>query len=434
MSAGRLPQKSDRLLDIPCKVCGDRSSGKHYGIYSCDGCSGFFKRSIHKSRVYTCKAQGELKGRCPIDKTHRNQCRACRLARCFQADMNKDAVQHERGPRKPKLKVGVVGEGPEGGTGSGMGLMVVGAGGGGGGAGGTGGGGSVGRVTLEGGDAPMDLTVGGPCSRRLLPYKFTSSASDMASHHHAPPPHPHPHPHPHHPALPPHSSYHSALLQIGYHVPPPWGDLARMQTPSAFQAPLGPVVTTAVQPDLFQEVMARLLFTLVTWVRHVPCFLVLPQSDQTALLGGCWKDLFLLGLVQWGLSLEASARMIDTCRSLSLDERQKLTDILTRMRELNLDPTEFTCLKAVLLFGPEVGSLVERKQVEAYEEQAQLMLTEHVQLAHPRQVVRVGRLLLLPAKLHAVPGTVVERTFFRGLVGAASIPKLIANILHSDLL
>lgn len=115
-------------MDIPCKVCGDRSSGKHYGIYSCDGkirevhyslfdsmyifsigfivgtlwaptngvlvsyagCSGFFKRSIHRNRVYTCKAQGELKGRCPIDKTHRNQCRACRLNKCFQSAMNKD--------------------------------------------------------------------------------------------------------------------------------------------------------------------------------------------------------------------------------------------------------------------------------------------------------------------------------------------------------
>lgn len=54
------------------------------------GCSGFFKRSIHRNRVYTCKAAGELKGRCPVDKTHRNQCRACRLAKCFQSAMNKD--------------------------------------------------------------------------------------------------------------------------------------------------------------------------------------------------------------------------------------------------------------------------------------------------------------------------------------------------------
>ncbi|KAF7387006.1 hypothetical protein HZH66_011458 [Vespula vulgaris] len=80
----------DRLLDILCGVCGDRSSGKHYGIYSCDGCSGFFKRSIHNHREYTCKAQGALKGRCPIDKTHRNQCRACRLAKCFKVKMNKE--------------------------------------------------------------------------------------------------------------------------------------------------------------------------------------------------------------------------------------------------------------------------------------------------------------------------------------------------------
>ncbi|KAL3073282.1 hypothetical protein niasHT_036624 [Heterodera trifolii] len=93
------------LLDVPCRVCQDHSSGKHYGIFSCDGCAGFFKRSVRRQREYLCKNKGgPVEGQCPVDKTHRNQCRACRLRKCLEIGMNKDAVQHERGPRTSTLR------------------------------------------------------------------------------------------------------------------------------------------------------------------------------------------------------------------------------------------------------------------------------------------------------------------------------------------
>lgn len=92
-SAGDLMNLSENLT---CIVCGDVSSGKHYGILACNGCSGFFKRSVRRKLIYRCQAGN---GNCIIDKKHRNQCQSCRLKKCIQMGMNKDAVQNERQPR-----------------------------------------------------------------------------------------------------------------------------------------------------------------------------------------------------------------------------------------------------------------------------------------------------------------------------------------------
>uniref|UniRef100_A0A8C1Y2M4 Nuclear receptor subfamily 2, group C, member 1 n=1 Tax=Cyprinus carpio TaxID=7962 RepID=A0A8C1Y2M4_CYPCA len=77
-----------------CVVCGDKASGRHYGAVSCEGCKGFFKRSIRKNLVYTCRGSGE----CVINKHHRNRCQYCRLQRCMALGMKQDSVQCERKP------------------------------------------------------------------------------------------------------------------------------------------------------------------------------------------------------------------------------------------------------------------------------------------------------------------------------------------------
>ncbi|XP_042110280.1 hepatocyte nuclear factor 4-gamma isoform X3 [Ovis aries] len=83
---------TDNGVNCLCAICGDRATGKHYGASSCDGCKGFFRRSIRKSHVYSCRFSRQ----CVVDKDKRNQCRYCRLRKCFRAGMKKEAVQNER--------------------------------------------------------------------------------------------------------------------------------------------------------------------------------------------------------------------------------------------------------------------------------------------------------------------------------------------------
>ena len=70
-----------------CVVCGDRASGRHYGVVSCEGCKGFFKRSMRKDQGYRCRLNKD----CDVNKNYRNRCQYCRLQKCLAMGMRSDS-------------------------------------------------------------------------------------------------------------------------------------------------------------------------------------------------------------------------------------------------------------------------------------------------------------------------------------------------------
>ncbi|XP_054443015.1 oxysterols receptor LXR-alpha isoform X2 [Pteronotus mesoamericanus] len=83
-----------------CSVCGDKASGFHYNVLSCEGCKGFFRRSVIKGARYVCHSGGH----CPMDTYMRRKCQECRLRKCRQAGMREECVLSEEQIRLKRLK------------------------------------------------------------------------------------------------------------------------------------------------------------------------------------------------------------------------------------------------------------------------------------------------------------------------------------------
>ncbi|KAM7002108.1 photoreceptor-specific nuclear receptor isoform 2-T2 [Tautogolabrus adspersus] len=338
-----------------CKVCSDSSSGKHYGIYACNGCSGFFKRSVRRRLIYRCQAGT---GGCPVDKAHRNQCQACRLKKCLQAGMNKDVI----------------------------------------------------------------------CRPVVIPSVTNSSTIQHCSNH---------------------NNNHRFMVSlltaetctklepedVEENIDVTTNDSKRDRSPS--DCPMS--LYTSNCSESIYETSARLLFMSVKWAKNLPVFAQLPFRDQVILLEEAWSEMFLLCAIQWSLPLDSfpllSLPELSPTQqgkiSLPTADHRILEDIFNRFKALAVDPTEFACLKAIVLFKPETRSLKDPEQVENLQDQSQVLLGQHIHSLYPSQSARFGRLLLLLPSLHFVSPEKVEQLFFHKTIGSTPMEKLLCDMFKN---
>ncbi|XP_055607299.1 photoreceptor-specific nuclear receptor-like [Uranotaenia lowii] len=424
-----------------CKVCGDRASGKHYGVPSCDGCRGFFKRSIRRNLEYVCKEGGK----CIVDVSRRNQCQACRFAKCLQANMRREAVQHERAPRNcgPLATLNGLNSSdfyasrpfslaPQ--TNLFFPLPL--------------------HITASSAFAPMDPGrfvpppygttttmfdhfpptafgtsmippgLGTLKAEKSIPESvFTKITGDTT------PPHP-----------PPVHSI-SSILNISEAAkenevssseessscqPTPSGlshygssssSNSSSSTTSSSSISCGGVEKTEM--EILFETAAKLLFLAVKWAKSVPSFLQLPTTDQKILLEESWAELFVITAAQWGLPIDNDFIVRNPSAKI-------LQMAIHQFAQTHVDYREAACLKALILFRPDNANLYSANEILLLQDQT-------ITLLHEKSGgVRLGHLLLLLPSIRAAANPkILQEMLFRKTVGEVAIERLLLDLMKT---
>nr|XP_061800868.1 retinoic acid receptor RXR-alpha-A isoform X3 [Nerophis lumbriciformis] len=323
-----------------CAICGDRSSGKHYGVYSCEGCKGFFKRTVRKDLTYTCRDNKD----CVIDKRQRNRCQYCRYQKCLAMGMKREAVQEERQRAKEKN------------------------------------------------ENEVESTS---CANEDMPVEKILEAEQAVE--------------------PKTETYIDTNLGV----------------PS--NSPNDPVTNICQAAD-------KQLFTLVEWAKRIPHFSELPLDDQVILLRAGWNELLIASFshrsiaVKDGILLATGLHVHrNSAHSAGVGAifDRVLTELVSKMRDMQMDKTELGCLRAIVLFNPDSKGLSNPGEVEALREKVYASLEAYCKHKYPEQPGRFAKLLLRLPALRSIGLKCLEHLFFFKLIGDTPIDTFLMEMLEA---
>ncbi|TRY74338.1 hypothetical protein DNTS_032034 [Danionella cerebrum] len=337
------PMVSQKRL---CAICGDRSSGKHYGVYSCEGCKGFFKRTVRKDLSYTCRDNKD----CLVDKRQRNRCQYCRYQKCLAMGMKREAVQEERQRNKERD-------------------------------------GEVESTSAANEEMPVEKIL----EAEMAVEQKTELHADG-------------------------SSGGSSVSD----TPPP-------------TTPNDPVTNICQAAD-------KQLFTLVEWAKRIPHFSELSLDDQVILLRAGWNELLIASFshrsitVKDGILLATGLHVHrNSAHSAGVGAifDRVLTELVSKMRDMQMDKTELGCLRAIILFNPDAKGLSSPSEVELLREKVYASLEAYCKQRYPDQQGRFAKLLLRLPALRSIGLKCLEHLFFFKLIGDTPIDTFLMEMLEA---
>ncbi|KAM9169254.1 nuclear receptor subfamily 1 group I member 3 [Mergus octosetaceus] len=353
----RGPQVTEREDGEPeeekvCAVCGDRATGYHFHVMTCEGCKGFFRRSINKGVHFTCPFARS----CPVTKAKRRQCQACRLQKCLDVGMRKDMIMSEEAlGRRRALR----------------------------------------RQRRLAREQPGELTAE---QRELIGIliaahqrTFDSSFSQFAHYRPAvrlyiPSPRS---PSPSGPGAP--SAVPSPQLECG----------AEDVLPDVF----------SMLPH-FADLSTFMIQQVIKFAKEIPAFRGLPIDDQISLLKGAtleicqiqFNTVFNAETNAWECGQHCYTIQDGALAGFQQIYLEPLLKFHISLRKLRLHEAEYVLLQAMLLFSPDHASVAQRDFIDQLQEKVALTLKSYIDHQHPMPEGRFlyAKLLLLLTELQTL--------------------------------
>ena len=179
---------------------------------------------------------------------------------------------------------------------------------------------------------------------------------------------------------------------------------------------------------------------MVEWAKRLPQFNSLSLDDQALLLRAGWKELLIAAfahrsinsedgiVINTGLTLHKNSAMQAGVSSIY---ERVMSELVDKMRSMKMDKTELGCLRAIILFNPEVHGLKASQEVDVLRMKVYAALDEYTRLHWPDEPRRFGKLLLRLPALRSIGLKISEHLFFYQLLGDEPLDEFLGDMLEA---